>query len=172
MTSNNVIIFRGSIVNFSTTLKYNTNRAITGATPKEFLHYVDATLEESNFKVEVIHVGVNDLINSNNFVDKLLKNIYSMIEKCKKNNVKKVFISGIVKNNQTNDFITQEVNRRIYGDCQKEDYSIVVNDGIGSNDLFKDGLHLMDSVKQSLANKFIFNINSFFNLRTNRSGQV
>ena len=142
-----------------------------GATSKELLHFIDATLEESNFEVAVIHMGVNDLMNSNNSVDKLLKNIYSMAEKCKNNGVMKVFISGILKNNRINDFITQEVNRKIYDDCQKEDYSFIINDGIGSNDLFKDGLHLLDSGKQSLANNFIFNINSFLSLCTNRSGQ-
>ena len=96
-TSNNVVIFGGSIVNFSTKLKYNINRALTnerarfkyfaGAASKELLHYVNATLEESNFEVAVIHVGVNDLLNSNNSVEKLLKNIYSMEEKCKSSGV-------------------------------------------------------------------------------------
>ena len=91
-------------------LKYNINKALTngrarfkyfpGATSKELLHYIDATLEESNFEVAVIHVGVNDLMNSNNSVDKLLKNIYSMAEKCKNNGVKKIFILSIVKNNR------------------------------------------------------------------------
>ena len=38
-------------------------------------------------------------------------------------------------------------------------------------DLFKDGLHLLDRGKQSLANNFIFNINSFLSPCTNRSGQ-
>ena len=130
VTSNNVVIFEDSIFNFSTKLKCNISRALTNgrarfkyfpaATSKELLHYIDVTLEESNFEVAVIHVGVNDLMNSNNSVDKLLKNIYSMAEKYKKNGVKKIFIRGIVKNNQINDFITQEVNRRIYDDCQKE----------------------------------------------------
>ena len=156
--SNNVVIFGDSIINFSTKLKYMINRALTngrarfkyfpGATSKELLHYIDTTLKESNFEV---------------------KNICSMAEKCKNNGVKKVF-SGIVKNNRINDFITQEVNRKIYDHCQKENYSFIINDGIGSNNLFKDGLHLLDSGKQSLANNFIFNINSFLNLCTNRSG--
>ena len=47
-----------------------------------------------------------------------------------------------------------------------QDYSFIVNDGIGSNDLFKDGLHL-----RSLADGFIFNINSFLSLCINWSGQ-
>ena len=170
-TSNNVVIFGGSIVNFSTKLKYNINRALTngrarfkyfpGATSKELLHYIDATLEENNFEVTVIHVRVNDLLNSNNSVDKLLKNIYTIAEKCKSSGVKNVFISAMVKNNRINDFIIQEVNRKIYDDCQKEDYSFIINDGIGNNDLFKDGLHLLVSGKQNLANKFVFNTNSF-----------
>ena len=129
VTSNNVVIFEDSIVNFSTKLKYNINRALTngrarfkyfpGATSKELLRYIDVTLEESSFEVAVIHVGVNDLMNSNNSVDKLFKNIYSMAEKCKNNGVKKVFISGIMKNNRINDFITQEVNRRVYDDVKR-----------------------------------------------------
>ena len=94
-----------------------------------------------------------------------------MAEKCKNNGVMKVFISGILKNNRINDFITQEVNRKIYDDCQKEDYSFIINDDIGSNDLFKGGFHLLDSGKQNLANNFIFNINRFLSLCTNRSGQ-
>ena len=63
------------------------------------------------------------------------------------------------------------MNRRIYDDCQKEDYSFIFNDGIGSNDPFKNGLHLLDSGKQSLVNNFISKINSFLSLCTNRSGQ-
>ena len=90
-----------------------------------------------------------------------------MAEKCKSSGVKKVFILGIVKNNGITDFIIQEVNRKNYDDCQKEDYSFIINEGIGSNDLFKDGLNLLDSGKQSLANNFIFNINSFLSLCTN-----
>ena len=180
-SSNNVAIFGDIIVTFSTKLKYNINRALTngrarfkyfpGATSKELLHYIDATLEESNFEVAVIHVGVNDLMNSNDSVDKLLKDIYSMGEKCKSSGVKKVFISGIVKNDRINDFIIQEVNRKIHDDCQKEIHSFIINDGIGSNDIFKDGLRLLDSGKQSLADNFIFNINSFLSPCTNRSGQ-
>ena len=105
-TSNNVVIFGDSIVNFSTKVKYNISRALTkgrarfkyspGAASKELLHYVDVTLKESNFEVAVIHVGVKDLMKSNNSVDKLLKNIYSMAEKCKSSGVKKIVTSGIV----------------------------------------------------------------------------
>ena len=126
-TSNNVVIFWNSIVNLSTKLKYNINIALAnirarfkyfaGATSKELLHYIDATLEEGNFEVAVILVGVNDVTNSNNPVDKLLINIYSMAEKCK--SIKKVFIWGIVKKTRINDFIAQEVNRKIYDNCQK-----------------------------------------------------
>ena len=101
-------------------VRYCRFKYFPGATFKELLHYIDATLEEGNFEVAVIHVGINDLMNSNNSVDKLLKNIYNMAEKCKNNCIKNVFILDIVKNNRIIDFITQEVNRRIYDDCQKE----------------------------------------------------
>ena len=89
-------------------------------------------------------MGVNDPINSNISVDKQLKNIYSMAKKCKSSVVKKVFVPGIVKSNRVNDFTIQEANRKIYDDCQKVHYSFIINDGVGSNDLFKGVLHLLD----------------------------
>ena len=61
--------------------------------------------------------------------------------------------------------------QKIQDGCQKEDYSFIINDGIVGNDLFKGGLYLLDSGKRSLANNFIFNINSFLSLSTNRSRQ-
>ena len=73
--TSNKVIFRDSIVNVSTKLKYNINGALSnerarfkyfpGATSKELLHYFDATLEGSDFQVAVIHVGINDLMNNN-----------------------------------------------------------------------------------------------------------
>ena len=68
----------------------------------------------------MIHVRVNDLLNSNNSVDKPLKNIDSIAEKCKSSGVKNVFISAMVKNNRNNNSIIQEINRKTYNDCQKE----------------------------------------------------
>ena len=66
-TSKNIVIFGVSIVNFSTKLTYNINGALTngrarfkyfpGATSTKLLHYIDATLEESNSEVAVIICG-------------------------------------------------------------------------------------------------------------------
>ena len=36
----------------------------------------------------------------------------------------------------------------------KRKTSFIINDGIGNNDLFKDGLHLLVNGKQNLANEF------------------
>ena len=44
-----------------------------------------------------------------------------MAEKCKSSSVKKVFTSGILKNNRISGFIIQEVNGKIYDDYQIED---------------------------------------------------
>ena len=48
-----------------------------------------------------------------------------MAEKCKSSGFKKIFTSGIVKNNRINNFIIQKVNSKIYDDCPKEDYSFI-----------------------------------------------
>ena len=72
-TSNNLAIFGDSIVNFSTKVKYNINRALTngtarfkyfpGATSKELLHYIDATLEESNLEVALYELKTEEDFN-------------------------------------------------------------------------------------------------------------
>ena len=51
-----------------------------------------------------------------------------------------------------------------------EGYSFIINYGIGSNDLFKDGLHLLDRSKKSLV-RFVYNMNSFLSPYRNQTGQ-
>ena len=36
-----------------------------GASSKDLLHYIDATLEEQNFEAAIIHIGINDILYDN-----------------------------------------------------------------------------------------------------------
>ena len=74
LPTTNVVIFGDSLVNFSRKTKYNINSSLNngsarfkyfpGATSKDLLHYVDATLQDNLFEVAVIHIGINDNVNS------------------------------------------------------------------------------------------------------------
>ena len=79
--SNNITIFRDSITNFSRYHKKIFNQNIDDrkarfkyfpcALSRNILHYVNPTLEESEFDVTIIHVGINDLLNWESDIDQI-----------------------------------------------------------------------------------------------------
>ena len=55
--------------------------SFSGATSHQLLHYLDVSLDKYTDKV-VIHIGVNDILNSASNVNGLLSNIKDMIKCC------------------------------------------------------------------------------------------
>ena len=80
LPTSNVVIFGDSLVNFNRKTKYNIHRSLNngsarfkyfpGATSKDLLHYVDTTLQDNLFEVAVIHIGINDIVNNKNYLNK------------------------------------------------------------------------------------------------------
>ena len=80
LSTSNVVIFEVSLVNFNRKAKYNITRSLNngsarfkyfpGATSKDLLHYVDTTLQDNLFEVAVIHIGINDIVNNKNYLNK------------------------------------------------------------------------------------------------------
>ena len=76
-------------------------RTFPGAISKEFTHYVTPTLEDGNFVIAFLHLGVNDLLQNKNqseAVDELIINLKKTATKCMSFGVRKVIVSGIVFN--------------------------------------------------------------------------
>ena len=173
LSTSNVVIFEVSLVNFNRKGKYNINRSLNngsarfkyfpGATSKDLLHYVDTTLQDNLFEVALIHIGINDIVNNKKFLntDHMLENIKNIARKCKKYGIQKVLIFGLTTNRLAQDVI-EEVNKLIKNMCNIEGYCYVNNDNITRANLFKDGLHLLDTGKQILADNFVFNVNRNF----------
>ena len=123
-TSNVLIIFGDSLVNFNRKTKYNINRSLNnesarfkyfpGATSKDLLHYVDTTLQDNLFEVAVIHIGI-DIVNNKNSLNKdhMLENIKNISPKCKKYGIQKVLISGLLTTNRLAQDVIEEVNKLI-----------------------------------------------------------
>ena len=71
--NNNIVLFGGSIQNFSRKCKYDFNRNIIsgrarfkpspGATSKDLLCYINATLQDATNDATIIYVGVNNILN-------------------------------------------------------------------------------------------------------------
>ena len=66
-----------------------------GATSKQLLHYLDVNIEDSTDTV-LIHIGVNDILQSTSNMDRLLLNVKEMNRKCRFFGVKNMFVSGLV----------------------------------------------------------------------------
>ena len=94
--SNNIGIFGDSITNFSRYHKNIFNQKIDdrkarfkyfpGALSRDILHSVNPTLEESEFDVLIIDVGINDLLNGEGDIDQInniLQNIEHIVYKCR-----------------------------------------------------------------------------------------
>ena len=132
LPTSNVVIFGDSLVNFNRKAKYNINSSLNngsarfkyfpGATSKDLLHYVDATLQDNLFEVAVIHIGINDIVNNKNYLntDHMLENIKNIARKCKKYGIQKVLISGLLTTNRLAQDVIEEVNKLIKNMCNIE----------------------------------------------------
>ena len=81
----------------------------------------------------------------------MLENIKNIALKCKRYGIQKVLISGLLTTNRLAQDVIEEVNKLIKNMCNIEGYFYVNNDNITRANLFKDGLHLLDTGKQILA---------------------
>ena len=173
LPTSNVAIFGDSLVNFNRKTKYNTNCSLNngsarfkyfpGATSKDLLHYVDATLQDNLFKVAVIYIGIIDTVNNKNSLntDHMLENIKNIARKYKRYGIQKVLILGLLTTNRLAQDVIEEVDKLIKIMCNIEGYCYV-NNNITRANLFKDSLHLLDTGKQILADNFAFNVNRNF----------
>ena len=140
-----VIIFGDSIPRgirihvFNSLVKkgYAKMKSFPGATSKELLHYVDATVKDRIYNTAIIYVGVNDLLNNKNTnkVGKLVNNLKSTAIKCISNGIAKVVVSGIVINNMSDLFIV-DVNKKIAMMCKENSLVYVDNANIPKSCLY------------------------------------
>ena len=104
--SYNTLIFSDSIP--KGTQMYQFNRALRnrrakmlnfpGASSNKILHYINVHLKEKLIDIELIHVGVNDLLIRNSLlkVNQLIENIKKITQKCVSAGVKKIYVSILV----------------------------------------------------------------------------
>ena len=89
----------------------------------------------------------------------MLENIKNIALKCKRYGIQKVLISGLLTTNCLAQDVIEEVNKLIKNMCNIEGYCYVNYDNIIRANIFKYGLHLLDTGKQILADNFVFNVN-------------
>ena len=110
---------------------------------------LDNTLEEDHPDIVIAHVGINNLLNpvlANESDENIAEEIINIGKNCQRNYVEKVMISGIVKCSKINPSRIRNVNKLLSEKCKLHDYIFIDNDRIDNIHLWKDGLHLVDSV--------------------------
>ena len=129
-----------------------------GATSKQLLHYLDVNIDDSTDTV-LIHIGVNDILQSVSNMDRLLLNVREMVRKCRLFGVKNMFASGLVYTRRIRVNILNDLQKKLVDICREMNVYYIDNTNIKGVSLFKDGLHLLDSGKKILAKNFVNSIN-------------
>ena len=134
-----------------------------GATSHQLLHYLDVNLDKYTNTV-VIHIGINDILNSASNVNGLLSNIKD-IKKCPNFGVQYIFVSGLVYTKRIITEFLEDVHLKLVNVCKEMQVYFIDNRNITGYYLFRDGLHLLESGKKQLANNFVSNFNNFLSVK-------
>ena len=138
-------------------------KCFPGATSKDLNYYVIPTLENNSYDQVLIHVGINDLLNSDKpDHQSLLQNIMSVIQKCKDSGIAEIIISLLVVTEEINVRVIIGANESLRNFCRQNGFNFIDNRNIPPTKLYRDRLHLIESGKKILANNFIHGINNYF----------
>ena len=120
-------------------------------------HYIDTHLEGKSIGTLIVCVCLNELLNDNSKsnVDNLMSNIYKIIEKCKRVEVRNIFVSGLVCTARVSLPILERIHKLVSHYCREHACFYVDSRNIWGFFLKKDGLHLLQSGKKTLAKNFI-----------------
>ena len=93
-------------------------KAFPGAKSTQLNHYVTSTPEEYSYDAAMIHVGINNILRSEHYdkLDKLSGNIIKVVNTCRKYNIGKIYISGILPSTRRNISIF-EINKNFRDLC-------------------------------------------------------
>ena len=94
-----------------------------GATLKDFVHYIEPTLQENEFDTSILHVGVDSVLKLGSNVETVSKDIIKITNHCKNFGVKQIIISGLTRTTRFNERFIHQLNNSIKLLCQKYGYS-------------------------------------------------
>ena len=142
-----------------------------GHTADEIKHYVYKNLYDDKPNTVVIIAGINDILRHGRDgsipdISKITDDILEIGRICKEKQVEKVFISGIMANNDVlYNHVGMVINDSLKLQCEQEGFIFIDQSYIKCKDLANDGLHLSDlgstKLLDNLLNCFIDNYNPY-----------
>ena len=142
-------------------------KAFPGAKAKQLKHHSIPILEENNYDSTIIHVGINDLLKSPEMLDStnVVDSIIDIGLNCRNYNISNIFISSIVYCEKIDYDFQVNLNKRLHEECVKNGFIYIDNKEVTRYDLWKDGVHMIESGKNIVANNIIDSIKNFLGYR-------
>ena len=166
-----VVLFTDSILKTLSMGKFNSCisganlqlKSFPGCKALQLDHHTIPILQEQYYDAAGIHVGINDLLNSSSkkSVDGICDDIIKIALRCRSHNIATIFISSIAYSTKVNLQLIRNLNGLLYNACTKYGFHFVDNGAVSKCDLWKDGIHLLETGKAIIANNFISSINYF-----------
>ena len=91
-------------------------KAFAGAKTNQLNYQIIPVIQVNHYDAVAIHVGINDLLSSNKYVNDICRGIISIGLRCRSNNISKVFICSIAYSSKINSVLMRRLNRALYGD--------------------------------------------------------
>ena len=95
-------------------------------------------------------------------IENTAKEIINIGHRCREYGVKNIFLSGITYSTKVNINLIRKLNGQIECYCKELNFEYINNENIRRQDLWKDGIHLLNCGIIIIANNFIDILNYFF----------
>ena len=137
-------------------------KSFPGAKASQLNHYIKPTLEEYKYDCAIIHVGINDILRNKNDTDmnKLPESISNCIYLQK-------YLYWLYYHQREPDSIYHKSMKPL---CSRNNFMFVEHKNIGFDDLWVDGIHLLNSRKAMLGSNFVSEVNRYFGKSDNFLG--
>ena len=89
------------------------------------------------------------------------ESILEIANTCQNYNIGKIFISALLPSKRTKVNISQ-INETLKHLCSRNNFIFVEHENIGFDDLWVDGIHLLNSGKAMLGSNFVSEVNRYF----------
>ena len=137
-------------------------KALPEAKERQFNHHTIPFLDDTTYDEAAIHVSINNLLGNIKSTNDICKYIIDIGLRCRNNNISMIFISSIAYSSKVNPASIQQLNGLLFDECRRNGFKFVDNWAVSENDLWTDGIHMIESGKRIIANNLINSSNYLF----------
>ena len=97
-------------------------------------------------------------------VSQIAKDIINIALRCRSHNIATIFISSIIYSTKVSHTIIQKLNELLLNEFTKYGFHLADNGAVSEENLWKDGIHLVESGKVIIANNLLNCINNLLGI--------